>query len=148
MVVDYFTKWVEARPVRQATQKDNIQFVEESILHHFGVPETITTDQGMMFTGETFVRFLEARQIKMLNSSPYYTQANGQEEAVNKIIINLMRRNVGKHPRRWHEKLSEVLWACRTNIKTATGVTPFGLVYGHEAVLPAEIMVPALRAKR
>ncbi len=59
-----------------------------------------------------------------------------------------MKRHVGKHPRQWHEKLSEVLWACRTAVKTATGVTPFRLVYGHEAVLPAEIMVPALRVEK
>ncbi len=101
-----------------------------------------------MFTGETFVRFLEARRIKLLNSSPYYAQANGQAEEMNKVIINLIKRHIRKHPKKWHEKLSEVLWAYRTTIKTATGVTPFRLVYGHEAVLPAEIMIPSLRIER
>lgn len=33
-------------------------------------------------------------------------------------------------------------------VKTATGVTPFRLVYSHEAVLPAKIMIPSFRAER
>nr|CAD1823550.1 unnamed protein product [Ananas comosus var. bracteatus] len=46
------------------------------------------------------------------------------------------------------KKLFEVLWACRTSVKTATGMTPFQLVYGHEAVIPAEITVPSLRIEK
>ena len=48
-------------------------------------------------------------KIKMLNSTPYYAQANGQVEAVNKTIISLIKKHVGKKPRLWHETLSQVL---------------------------------------
>lgn len=40
-----------------------------------------------------------------------------------------------------------MLWACRTTVKTATRVTPFQLVYGHEAIVPAKIMVRSLRVE-
>ncbi|XP_050896866.1 uncharacterized protein LOC127103664 [Lathyrus oleraceus] len=40
------------------------------------------------------------------------------------------------------------LQACRTSPKEATGTTPFRLVYGHDAVLPVEIQVHAVRIQR
>ena len=43
------------------------------------------------------------------------------------------------------EELSHVLWAHRTSIKVSNGDSPFSLVYGTEAVIPAEIGMPTLR---
>jgi hypothetical protein len=54
-------------------------------------------------------------------------------------------RRIEDNPRRWHEKLSEVLWAHRTSRHGATKVTPFKLVYGQEVVLPVEIGLQNLR---
>ena len=41
---DYFTKWVEAVPMRSVASRDVISFVREHIIHRFGIPQTITTD--------------------------------------------------------------------------------------------------------
>nr|XP_027127761.1 uncharacterized protein LOC113743880 [Coffea arabica] len=49
-----------------------------------------------------------------------------------------------KH-RDWHEKLPYALMAYRTSIRTSTGATPYSLMYGMEAVLPAEVEIPSLR---
>nr|GEW24096.1 reverse transcriptase domain-containing protein [Tanacetum cinerariifolium] len=48
-------------------------------------------------------------------------------------------------PREWVKELSHVLWAHRTTIKVSTGDTPFSLVYGTEAIIPAEIGMPTIR---
>ena len=42
---DYFTKWVEAVPLKNVTAKEAISFVSEHIVHRFGIPQTITTDR-------------------------------------------------------------------------------------------------------
>ena len=81
----------------------------------------------------------------MLNSSPYYAQANGQAESSNKVLIKLIKKKIEKNPRRWHEVLSEALWAHRISRHGATKVTPFELVYGQEAVLPVEVNLDAYR---
>ena len=75
--IDYFTKWVEAIPSRMVTSKNMVDFVKEHIVYRFGIPQTITTDQGTMFTSEEFEDFAASMGIKLLNSSPYYAQANG-----------------------------------------------------------------------
>ena len=48
--MDYFTKWIEAIPLKEVTQTKIIDFIEEHIVHRFGIPQTLTTDQGTMFT--------------------------------------------------------------------------------------------------
>ena len=45
----------------------------------------------------------------------------------------------------WSEYLSFSLWGYRTIMRTATGKTPFSLVYGCEAVLPIETEIKSLR---
>ena len=90
-------------------------------------------------------QFAESLGIKMLSSSPYYAQVNGQAESSNKILVRLIKKKVQDYPRRWHEVLSEALWAHRISKHGATKVTPFELVYGQEAVLPIEVNLAALR---
>jgi hypothetical protein len=48
-------------------------------------------------------------KIKLLNSSPYYAQANGQAEASNKVLIKITKIRIKDKPRRWREKLSKAL---------------------------------------
>jgi hypothetical protein len=56
-----------------------------------------------------------------------------------------MKNKIEKNPRRWHEVLSEGLWAHRISRHGATKVTPFELVYDQEAVLPVEVNLDAYR---
>jgi hypothetical protein len=79
------------------------------------------------------------------NSTPYYPQANGQVEAINKVLITMLRRIIRIHKTSWHTMLFSALWAYRTSMKSATGFTPFQLVYGLEVVLPIECEIPSLK---
>jgi len=118
-----------------------IDFVKEHIVYRFGIPQTITTNQGTMFTSGEFDEFAIGMGINVLNSSPYYAQANGQAEASNKGIIKLMKRKIEENPRRWHTLLNEALWSYRMACHGSTKVLPYQLVYGHDAVLPWEIKI-------
>jgi transposase InsO family protein len=54
-----------------------IEFVKEHIIYRFWIPQTITTHQGTQFTSSEFRDFAESMGIQLLNSYPYYAQANG-----------------------------------------------------------------------
>jgi hypothetical protein len=105
----------------------------------------LTTDQGSSFILKEVREFAESYKIKILNSSSYYTQANGQDKSSNKILIKLIKRKIEENLRRWHEVLSEALWAHRISRYGATKVTPFELVYGQEVVLLVEVNLDAYR---
>jgi hypothetical protein len=145
VATNYFTKWTEAVPLRNMTHREVISFVQEHIIYRFGVPQTLTTNQGPSFMSHQFREFAESMKIKLLNSSPYFAQANGQAEASNKVLIKIIKKRIKDSLRRWHEKLSEALWAHRISRHGATKVTPFELVYGQEAMLPVEVSLQNLR---
>ena len=144
-ITDYFTKWVEAVPMKSVTSQDVINFVKEHVIHRFGIPQTITTDGGSVFVSKEFRKFCENTGVKLIRSSPYYAQANGQAEASNQSLIKLIKRKIDEHPRRWHEVLSEALWAYRMSCHGAIKTSPYHLVYGQEAVLPWEITAGSRR---
>ncbi|GKV12333.1 hypothetical protein SLEP1_g23490 [Rubroshorea leprosula] len=120
VTTDYFTKWVEAKPMKKVDQTDIIKFLKEEIIHRFGLPKTVTSDQGTVFVGAQVEAFAKEMGFRLLTSTPHYAQANGQAEASNRI-------------------------AYRTSQKSSTKVTPFSLTYGHDAVLPMELSARSLR---
>ncbi|KAG7559468.1 Ribonuclease H domain [Arabidopsis thaliana x Arabidopsis arenosa] len=81
----------------------------------------------------------------MSYSTPRYPQGNGQAEASNKTILSNLKKRLNARKGGWYDELQPVLWAYRTTPRQATGETPFSLVYGMEAVVPAELNVPGLR---
>jgi hypothetical protein len=145
VATNYFTKWTEVVPSRNMTHPEVIAFVQEHIIYQFGVPQSLTTDQGSSFMSHQFKEFVGVMKIRLLNSSPYYVQANGQAESSNKTLIKLIKKKIEESPQKWHETLSEALWAHRTSKHSATKVTPFELTYGQEVVLPVEINVQNCR---
>ena len=58
MIVDYFTKWVEAEPLATVTSKDVIYFLCGVVARH-GTPQVVTTDNGPQFNSELTRIFLE-----------------------------------------------------------------------------------------
>jgi hypothetical protein len=60
-------------------------------------------------------------------------------------LIELIKKKIEENPRRWHEVLSEALWAYRISRHGATKVTPFELIYGQEAMLLVELNLDAYR---
>jgi transposase InsO family protein len=112
------------------THREVISFMQEPIIYRFGVPQTLTTNLGPSFMSHQFREFAESMKIKLLNSSPYHAQANDQAEASKKVLIKSRKKRIKDNLRRWHEKLSEALWAHRTSRHGAMRVTPFELVYG------------------
>jgi hypothetical protein len=83
--------------------------------------------------------------LRQENSSPYYPQANGQVEAVNKSLKTILQQTINLAKSNWHLMLYSTLWSYRTFVKTATGFSPFQLIYGLEAVFPIECQIPSLK---
>jgi hypothetical protein len=78
LATNYFTKWVEAKAYKDVTENDVIRFIKEMMIHRFGLPQSITVDNRMVFNGSRVLGFAQEYGIKILNSTPYYAQVNGQ----------------------------------------------------------------------
>ena len=75
----------------------------------------------------------------------YYPERNGQAEATNKTLIEIVSKMNQEHIKGWAVHLPDAFWAYRSSPKSATGFSPFSLVYGMEVMSLAEVMMPFLR---
>jgi hypothetical protein len=99
VATDYFIKWTEVVALKNMTHKEVIEFITEHIIHRFGIPQTLTTDQGTSFMSKKVREFAELYRIKLLNLSPYYAQANGHAESSNRTLINLIKKKISDNPK-------------------------------------------------
>ncbi|GKV04476.1 hypothetical protein SLEP1_g16631 [Rubroshorea leprosula] len=143
--VDYFTKWIEARPLSSLTSNKVEDFVFSSIICRYGIPNQIVADNGTQFNCSSFRDFCSSYGIKLQFTSVYHPESNGMVESVNKCILEGIKPRLEQHKAKWAEELNNVLWAYRTTSRTATGETPYHLAFGTEAVIPVEIGVPSLQ---
>jgi hypothetical protein len=136
VTMDYFTKWTEAVPLKSMMHKEVIHFILEHIVQRFSIPQTLTMDKGSLFMSHQVHEFAESLKIKLLNSSSYYAQANGQDESSNKTLIKLIKKKIEENPKMLHEVVSEALWAHHISKHSATKVTSFELSMGKKPFYP------------
>jgi hypothetical protein len=120
-------------------------FLFNHIIARFGVPQAIVTDHGSHFRNFMMSELTEKLGLRHDNSTPYYPQANGQVEAINKVLITMLQRMIGIHKTSWQTMLFSTLWDYQKSVKSATEFTPFQLVYGVEAILPIKCEIPSLK---
>ena len=101
VAVDYYTKWVEAEPLRKITTECVKNFLTENIYCRFGVPETIVKDNGIQFNNNHLIKFIEKMGTKMVLVSVAHPQTNKNVEAVNKIIKKLLKKKLDEAKGLW-----------------------------------------------
>ena len=127
---NYFTKWVEAEPLANIRDVDAKKFIWKNIVTRFGVPHTLISDNGLQFDSKSFRRYCSELGIVNKYSTPAYPQENGQAEAVNKVIVNGLKKRLDEAKGKWVEELPHVLWMYCTTPRRSTGETPFSMTYG------------------
>src|SRR6187455_199504 len=142
VAIDKFSKWIEVRPLNSIRSEQAVAFFT-NIIHRFGVPNSIITDNGTQFTGKKFLDFCEDHHIRVDWAAVAHPMSNGQVERANGMILQGLKpriyNDLNKFGKRWMKELLSVIWSLRTTPSRATGFTPFFLVYGAEAVLPTDL---------
>lgn len=89
VVVDKFTKWIEARPLTKITSAQAVDSFL-SILHQFVVPNTIVTDNGTQFTGKKFTQFCDDYGIQVAWAAVAHARTNDQVARANGMIWRVL----------------------------------------------------------
>ena len=76
VVVDKFTKWIEAKPITNICSEEAVKFFLD-IIYRFGVPNCIITDHGTNFTEKKFLDFSDGYGIRIDWASVGHPRTNG-----------------------------------------------------------------------
>ena len=111
MLVDknYFTKWVDAEPLVNIRDVDTKKFVWKNVVTRFGVPHSFISDNGFQFDSKSLRLYCSELGITNRYSTPAYPQGNGQAEAINKVIVNGIKKRLDNAKGKWVEELPHVL---------------------------------------
>ncbi|PKA64466.1 hypothetical protein AXF42_Ash007211 [Apostasia shenzhenica] len=99
----------------------------------------IIADNGTPFANQRIHDFYGKHQINLKYASVWHPHTNGQAEAANKNILNILKKRLDGAKTRWPEKLPGGLWAYNTAPSEVTQESPFSLSFGTDAVIPVEL---------
>ena len=124
---------------------DAKKFVWNNIVTRFEIPPTFISNNGLEFESKVFRRYYFELGIRNRYSTPAYPQGNEQAEAINKVIVNGLKKRLDVAKGKWVDELPHVLWTYRTTLRRSTRETSFSMTYGSEAVIPLESGFSTLR---
>ncbi|XP_071901084.1 uncharacterized protein [Coffea arabica] len=117
VIIDYFTKWVEAEPLNTISSRSVQKFLWKNIVCRFGIPRALISNNGRQFTDSSLQDWCSELGIQQHFTSVGHPRANSQVENANRTILHGMKE------------------------------TLFVLTYEAEAVIPAEIGIPLGRVQ-
>jgi transposase InsO family protein len=78
----------------------------DQIVRLHGVPKMIISDRGAQFIARFWEQLQHALGTKLIRSSAYHSQTEGQMERINQILEDMLRACVLQYDKNWDKCLS------------------------------------------
>ena len=128
VMVDHFSKWVAAIPIKNKRSDTIIDVLESRAFTTFPrLPRKVLTDNGPEFISQNFADFLDKYNIHHIRTTPYRPQSNGAVERVNRTIGQFLRV-LSDDPKKWDQNLARTLMTYNHTIHSETSDTPANMI--------------------
>ena len=141
VIADYFTKFVEAYPMRNMEASTVADFFVKEFVFRYGVPRQIHTDQGTNFNSALFKELCLLLGIQKTRTTGFHPQSDGLVERFNRTLLNMLSMFVSESQKDWDEWIPAVMFAYRATPQASTKFSPNLLMFGRETFLPIDLMV-------
>ena len=140
VVICRMTSMVHLVPVHTTMTAQDLSWVylREIICLH-GLPSSIVSDRDAKFTSRWWKELHHLMGAKLLMSTAFHPQTDGQTERANRSIGQILRSLIRPDQKDWESKLSLVEFAINTSVSNSTGYAPFELNAGYMPSMIREI---------
>ena len=145
VVIDYFTNWIKAKPLWEITANEVEKFTWKHLICRYDLSYATITDNNTQFKAQTYKDFLTRLGIKHLVTFVEHPQTNSQVEAIDRVILRVLRTRLNKSKGLWKKELSSILWAYHCSPQIATNENLYRLTYGTNAMILVEVRELSIR---
>ena len=139
VITDHFTRYAQAFPSKTQTALTTAKLLWNNFILHYGFPEKIISDQGRNFESELIGHLCQLAGVQKLRTSPYHPQTNGQCERFNGTLLNMLGTLTPEQKKDWKSHVPALVHAYNGTRNTATGFSPYFLLFGREPRLPVDV---------
>lgn len=144
VIVDRFTKYCHFVPLKHPfTAQGVAKLILDHVVKLHGIPKSIVSDRDKIFTSTFWKSLFSLMHNKMLLSSSYRPQTDGQTKRVNQCLEIYLRCDVNDSPKQWRTWLPLAEYWYNTTYHTALGCSLFQALYGYEPQLGTMLPVSA-----
>ena len=137
-MMDFATRYPEAIPLKKTDAATVCDALCE-VFTRLGIPDEILSDQGSNFLSNLTHKVMETLQVKQIKTSPYHPQCDGMLERFHSTLKSMMRKTC-KAAKDWDLYLPYTCFAFRDSVHSATGFTPFQLLFGRDVRGPLSLL--------
>ena len=139
VITDHFTRYAQAFPSKTQTALATAKLLWNNFILHYGFPEKIISDQGRNFESELIGHLCQLAGVQKLRTSPYHIQTNGQCKRFNGTLLNMLGTLTPEQKKDWKSHVPALVHAYNCTRNTATGFSPYFLLFGREPRLPVDV---------
>lgn len=133
---DLLTKYSAAIPLPNQQASEVAKALVTEIICKFGTPEVLLSDQGTNFLSATLKDVCKLLKIKKIQTTSYHPESNGALERSHRTLAEYLKNFGNEDQEDWDAWLPYAMFTYNTTPHSATGHTPFELVFGRSAEIP------------
>ena len=104
VIGDYFTKWVEAYPMKDM-EAASVAACLYDFICRYGAPDFLHTDQGKNFESTLISDLCKLLGIVKTRTTPYHLQSDGMIERFNRTLLGMLSSGILEEERNWEQIL-------------------------------------------
>ena len=98
VATDYFTKWLEAYPLRDCEASTCMRALYNGFFSRFGLPRQLHSDQGRNFESRLVAELCKITGVYKTRTTPFHPRSDGQTERANRTILRMLRTTAEDNP--------------------------------------------------
>ncbi|XP_043064924.1 uncharacterized protein K02A2.6-like [Drosophila ficusphila] len=125
--IDYYSRYIEFKFLRSITSTTIIDVMKE-IFCRPGFPKYLRTDNGRQYISSEFKEYCKVCGIEQIRTPPYWPQANGEVENINKLLVKRLKIAY-QHKNNYKEEIQKFVLMYNVTPHSSTGSAPTQLMF-------------------